>query len=288
MLSIADALKRSKLLVSMSDTARLDIEVLLSAVLQKSRAYLYTWPENHLSQAQESLFNHYLQQRQQGQPIAYIVGSQEFWSLTLLVNNSTLIPRPETELLVETVLALFSQDQPGLKRTAIDLGTGTGAIALALATEKKHWQITAIDSVADACALAESNRQQHQLDNVTVLRSDWLQVMGEMAVDVIVSNPPYIDSNDPHLFQGDVRFEPRSALIAADNGLADIVVICQQASQHLLPEGWLLIEHGYQQAEAVSSIFLNNGFMQVETRKDMVGHERITLGQWLPPKTNKQ
>ena len=279
MLSIADALKKSDLLTSVSDTARLDVEVLLAFVLEKDRTYLYTWPEKYLSVEQEQLFTSHLQQRQQGQPIAYIIGRREFWSLSLVVNSSTLIPRPETELLVDIVLELVADDTP---RTLIDLGTGTGAIALALAVEKPSWKITALDKVADACALAEKNRQQYGLDNVSVICGDWLQGIADQSTHMIVSNPPYIDQGDPHIFQGDVRFEPRSALVADNKGLADIAIISQQATTKLLPEGWLLVEHGYQQASAVRDIFQQNGFAQVATKKDMAGHERVTMGQWLP------
>jgi release factor glutamine methyltransferase len=277
--SIAEALKQYILLDFVSDSARLDLEVLLAAVLQKDRSYLYTWPEKCLSTAQNQQFVDYLQRRINGEPIAYIIGEKEFWSLSLSVNSSTLIPRPETELLVETALSLFGQDPESFCRSVIDLGTGTGAIALALASEKPQWNILAVDSNAQACELAEKNRQKHQCDNITVQCSDWFSAIDERSVDIIVSNPPYIDETDPHLTEGDVRFEPRSALTAGNNGLADIDIIAAQSRPYLLPNGWLLIEHGYQQAPAVLAILQQYHYQQCRTMHDMAGHPRITLGQ---------
>jgi len=277
MLSITAALKYSHLLTPVSESARLDVEVLLSAVLQKDRAYLYTWPEKALSTTEKSLFEHYIERRQQGEPVAYIVGEKEFWSLNLQVNSSTLIPRPETELLVETALEIFADDVP---RTVIDLGTGTGAIALSLAIEKPRWSILAVDVMETACQLAEVNRQKYQLDNVKVLQSDWLSTVEKNTVDLIVSNPPYIEHNDPHLVQGDVRFEPHSALIAENGGLADIERIAQQSTQYLEDQGWLLIEHGYRQGAEVIGILQKQGFTHCFSKQDIAGHDRISQGQW--------
>ena len=279
-LSIGKALQLSEVLASASDSARVDIEVLLAFVLQKDRAYLYTWPEKELSAAQQQHFLQCVEQRQQGQPVAYIVGEKEFWSLRLEVNKSTLIPRPDTELLVETVLDLCSADDAERVRTVVDLGTGTGAIALALASEKARWRIIAIDTVPDACELAEKNRLRHQLNHVDIICGDWLNNIAHHSVDVIVSNPPYIDAHDSHLQQGDVRFEPTSALIAKNAGLADIERITQQATQCLVAGGWLLFEHGYQQAQEVSALLSSNGFLHVQSKQDMAGHLRVTFAQW--------
>ncbi|MFT5117697.1 MAG: release factor glutamine methyltransferase [Kiritimatiellia bacterium] len=282
-LTISAGLKKTHVLERNSDSARLDVEVLLAAALQKDRSYLYTWPEKQLTPTQSNTFVDFLQRREQGEPIAYIVGAKEFWSLSLMVNESTLIPRPETETLVETALALFTEDDALCQRRVIDLGTGTGAIALALASEKSHWDIIAVDNSQAACDLAEKNRQYHQLNNVKVIYSHWLQAIAAPLkgplVDMIVTNPPYIDQNDPHLSQGDVRFEPHSALTAANHGLADIEMIATQSVKQLLPNGWLLIEHGYQQADAVKKILSENDFQQCSTLRDMAGHPRLTIGQ---------
>lgn len=277
--TITQALQKSVLLESVSDSTRLDVEVLLAHILQKDRAYLYTWPEKILSQEQENDFLSAIQRRIKGEPIAYIIGEKEFWSLTLTVDPSTLIPRPDTEILVETALGLFSDDVNTLSRTVIDLGTGTGAIALALASEKSQWQIMAVDVSEAACELAEKNRQRYQFCNVSVQQSCWLDSVEMMEVDMIVSNPPYIDSHDPHLSQGDVRFEPHSALVAANQGLADIETIVKQAQSHLTHNGYLLIEHGYQQADAARAIFQQYHYHDIVMVKDMANNPRITVGQ---------
>ncbi len=284
--SIAQCLQLASELESISDSARLDIELLLCHILQKNRTYLFTWPEKVLSPEQAEQFSQFFSRRKSGEPIAHILGQREFWSLPLAVNNSTLIPRPDTELLVETVLQLFSDDPAQQIRRCLDLGTGTGAIVLALASEKPHWQLVGVDKSADAVALAETNRRELQFDQVQILQSDWFtapalqgDATGAQQFDVIVSNPPYIDPQDPHLEQGDVRFEPRSALIADNHGLADIEVIIQQSWDYLRAQGWLLLEHGYDQAAAVRGLLTVRGFVQVETRRDLGGNERVTLGR---------
>ncbi len=280
-ITIKQALQYSQSLAEVSDSPRIDVEVLLCAVLKKDRAYCYTWPEKNLSEAEESQFKQLIERRLNGEPIAYIVGEKEFWSLVLSVDESTLIPRPDTELLVESVLSLYEGDPSSANRTMIDLGTGTGAIALAIASEKKHWQVIAADNSQQACALAEKNRQAHTLDNVTVVCSNWLKDVKPQLVDCIVSNPPYIEKTDVHLNQGDVRFEPHSALVAEKNGLADIEMIAEQAIDYLLPSGWLLIEHGYQQAEDVAAVLTKNHFQQCVTIKDLSNQPRVTMGQKL-------
>ncbi len=278
-LTIAQAIKKSQMLEKVSDSARIDIEVLLASVLKKNRAYLYTWPEKELTEQENAQFLQWLERRIQGEPVAYITGEKEFWSLSLSVNSSTLIPRPDTELLVETALSLMS-DNANPSPTIVDLGTGTGAIALALAQENPHWNIIAVDKQTDACQLAEHNRQKLQLDNVTVVCSDWLQALNTTPVNMVVSNPPYIEYDDPHLIQGDVRFEPHSALTAENNGLADIQVIIEQSSKQLVAGGYLLMEHGYQQAQAVQSLLQQHGYDACFTVNDLAGHPRVTGGQW--------
>ncbi|MFK0086902.1 peptide chain release factor N(5)-glutamine methyltransferase [Pseudomonas sp. NPDC090755] len=258
-----------------SPTARLDVELLLAAAIGKSRSYLHTWPERIVSSEAALTFAEYLQRRRSGEPVAYILGQQGFWNLDLEVAPHTLIPRPDTELLVETALELVS---PAPARV-LDLGTGTGAIALALASERAQWQVTAVDRVLEAVALAERNRQRLQLGNVQVLSSHWFSAIEGERFDLIISNPPYIAAEDPHLVAGDVRFEPSSALVAGVDGLDDLRTIISQAPGHLQPGGWLLLEHGYDQAVAVRELLAGLGFEQVESRVDLGGHERISLGR---------
>jgi release factor glutamine methyltransferase len=278
-LSIAQCLQLAQELEFISDSARLDIELLLCHILQKNRTYLFTWPDKVLSPEQAETFQFFFSRRKSGEPIAHILGQREFWSLPLAVNNSTLIPRPDTELLVELVLELFAEDSVERQRTCLDLGTGTGAIVLAIASEKAQWQLMGVDKSADAVALAEKNRRALQFAQVQIRQSDWFSAISAQQFDVIVSNPPYIDPQDPHLDQGDVRFEPRSALIADKHGLADIELIVQQGWNYLHEQGWLLLEHGYDQGQALRDLFTARGFVQVQTRTDLGGNERVTFGR---------
>lgn len=260
-----------------SDSARLDAELLLAEVLNCERTYFYTWPENPLTEDQSKQYNDLLSRRLNGEPIAHILARREFWSLDLEVNNSTLIPRPDTEILVEAVLNLNLPKSSHL----LDLGTGTGAIALALATEYPQWSVTAVDVSEDAVALAEVNRERCALNNVAIQQSDWFSSLEtDDAFDIIVSNPPYIDAKDPHLREGDVRFEPLTALVADDNGLADIRLITDQSRYYLKPSGWLVVEHGYQQADAVQSIFKEYNYQSIQTQNDYGGNPRVTFGQF--------
>ncbi len=275
MATIAECLLRAAQLAGVSDSPRLDLEVLLAAALGRDRTYLYTWPQRPLSDAQQALFDMHLARRREGCPIAYITGEKEFWSLSLKVDSHTLIPRPETELLVERALQLLP---PGAHAVA-DLGTGSGAIALALASERPRWQLLALDKSAAALALAESNRRRLGRENVTVLRGDWLAGVGAASLDMAVANPPYIDAGGPHLRRGDVRFEPRSALVAAACGLGDIICIAGQARTCLKSGGWLLLEHGFEQGARVREILRRQGFAQIQTQADMAGLDRITEGR---------
>lgn len=258
-----------------SPTARLDAELLLAAALGKSRSYLHTWPERIVPTEAAVAFAGFLQRRRDGEPVAYILGQQGFWKIDLEVAPHTLIPRPETELLVEAALQLL----PATPAQVLDLGTGTGAIALALASERPVWQVTAVDRVAQAVALAERNRERLHLANTRVLESHWFSALAGERFDLIISNPPYIAAADPHLSAGDVRFEPASALVSGADGLDDLRLIISQAPQHLNAAGWLLLEHGYDQAGAVRELLTRHGFEQVESRQDLAGHERISLGR---------
>ncbi len=276
--TVAQCLRRSAELTEVSDSPRLDVELLLVFVLQRRRTWLYTWPETALTEAQLALFEAALARRCLGEPLAHITGEREFWSLPLRVNSSTLIPRPDSELLVELALALTG-DQP--KGRALDLGTGTGALALAFASERRGWEVTALDASPEAVALAEENRRRLDLEQVHCACSDWYSALEPAQLfDLIMSNPPYIADNDVHLSRGDVRFEPRSALVAERDGLADIEHIVDRAPGYLVSGGWLLVEHGWEQAEAVGAIFERCGFQSVRTEQDLNGRDRVTLGRW--------
>ncbi|MFT6914075.1 MAG: release factor glutamine methyltransferase [Motiliproteus sp.] len=278
---IDQVLARASELRELSETAILDLQLLLERVLDKPRSYLYTWPERLLTAPQQQLFEALLQRRKNGEPIAYLLGFRDFWTLTLEVNASTLIPRPETELLVELALDLLAE---GPRRVA-DLGTGTGAVALSLASERPGWEVSAVEYSAAAARLAERNRARLELTNVEVLTGSWCQPLtGHF--DLILSNPPYIDPKDPHLELGDVRFEPRSALVAEERGLADIRLIVEQARSRLKPAGWLLLEHGYDQGEAVRQLLRAAGYAAVHTHRDLAQQDRVTvarLGEALCP-----
>lgn len=257
------------------ESPRRDAEILLEHVTGKARTFLLAFGETELTADQQAQLEVLLARRKTGEPVAHLVGEREFWSLPLYVSAATLIPRPDTECLVEQALARL----PAAPARILDLGTGTGAIALALASERPDCQVTAVDVMPDAVALAQRNLERLGLKNVTVQQSSWFAALADQQFDTIVSNPPYIDECDPHLGEGDVRFEPRSALVAADQGLADLSHIIIQSRQHLVSGGWLLLEHGWTQGEAVRALFQQAGYQQVETCRDYGGNERLTLGK---------
>lgn len=258
------------------ESPRRDAEILLEHVTGKARTYLLAFGETQLTADQQAQLDALLARRKTGEPVAHLVGEREFWSLPLYVSAATLIPRPDTECLVEQALARL----PVTPARILDLGTGTGAIALALASERPDCQVTAVDLMPDAVALAQRNLERLALENVTVQQSSWFTALADQQFEMIVSNPPYIDECDPHLGEGDVRFEPRSALVAADHGLADLSHIIIQSRQHLVSNGWLLLEHGWTQGEAVRNLILQAGFAQVETCRDYGCNERLTVGKW--------
>ena len=265
-----------------SDSPRLDAELLLCQVLARPRSYLYAWPERVLDSAQQMLLAQLAGRRSQGEPIAHILGQREFWSLPLKVNPATLIPRPETELLVEAALARIPSDAAW---ALADLGTGSGAIALAVASERPLCRVSAVDRSAAALAIAEENAVQLGLANLDFRQGDWFEPLQGQRFAMLLSNPPYIRSDDPHLQQGDLRFEPLSALASGADGLDDIRRLITEAPAHLEPGGWLMLEHGYDQGEAVLALLEKRGFRSTATLTDLQGHGRVSIGQ-APPTPN--
>lgn len=272
--SIAACRQRQQELAGLSDTASVDVDVLLCHVLGCESAYLRTWPERTLTASQLADFETLLSKRKQGMPVAYLVGQRGFWSLQLTVSPDTLIPRPETELLVEEALSL---PLPTDARV-LDLGTGTGAVALALAAERPAWQVSGVDRIAESIALAGENAISNGLEQVRFYQSNWFSQV-EGSYHLLISNPPYIAESDPHLDQGDVRFEPRSALVAPNEGLADIQHIADTALNYLLPQGYLMFEHGHSQGEACRTLLTQRGYEKVVTLRDLAGLERVTVGR---------
>ena len=267
------------MLNEVSDSAKLDAQILLSFVLNKEINYLYTWPEKELNQEQLLAFNNLLQQRLQGKPIAYITGVKEFWSLPLFCNPSTLIPRPDTEILVEQVLNEAAENYDEVIH-CIDLGTGTGAIALALASEHSDWIIEAVDYSEHAVELAKKNAQHLSISNVNIYQSDWFsRIEKNNQFDMIISNPPYIDEDDIHLSQGDVQFEPLTALVADNAGFSDIERIAKEAIDYLKPGGYLFFEHGYDQGAQVRNIFNALSYKNAQTIKDLNENDRVTFAR---------
>jgi len=259
-----------------SASATLDTEVLLCWILHKERSYLRTWPEKILSTSQISAFKNLLNQRADGIPIAYLTGQREFWSREFKVTPEVLIPRPDTELLIETSLNLLSKI-PAPK--ILDLGTGSGVIAITLALELPYVQILAVDKSTAALNIAQENANIHICNNIEFQISSWFQSIATQKFDLIVSNPPYIAATDPHLQTGDLRFEPQTALIAGTTGLDDIKEIVSNSAQYLTCNGWLLIEHGCTQKSAVQTLFQQYGYQNIQTYQDLSLLPRVTVGQ---------
>ena len=260
-----------------STTARLDAELLLASVLQKSRSFLRAFPETELASPQAQQFQTLLARRSLGKPLAYILGEKEFFSLPFKVTSDVLIPRPETELLVETALAIFSENMP---IEVCDLGTGCGAIALTIAKLRPQWHVAAVDKSVAALEIAKENAMLLKLSNVDFFCSDWLQMVPPKKFTLIISNPPYIASDDLALEKDVARYEPAIALLAKDDGLADLKTIAQQATGYLTINGQLLLEHGYQQGLAVAAVLQTLGYQNVETLKDINALPRMTIGYY--------
>lgn len=261
--------------------AKLDANLLLQAVTKRSRSAIFAFGETELNETEQNQLNQMLERRTKGEPMAYILGEKEFWSLPLKVSSDTLIPRPDTERLVEVALSWANkrlENQESLQ--ILDLGTGTGAIALALASElKQKAQVLGVDFKPEVVVLAESNRQTLQIENARFQQSDWFSTLVNQQFDLIVSNPPYIDEEDENLQIGDVRFEPLTALVADNHGLSDLQKIIENAPLYLKPNGALFLEHGWQQALNVQHIFHQNQWQAVETFQDYANLDRITKAE---------
>ncbi len=271
---LADAAQQ---LIPVSDTPRLDAEILLAAALDQPRSYLFTWPERLPEPEQAARFAVWLQRRLTGEPPAYLLGRREFWSLELDVTPDTLIPRPETELLVELTLQHLPADRPV---AVADLGTGSGAIALALAVERPQARIVATDCSAAALAVARRNAQRLEIGNLEFRQGDWHQPLAEDRFDLIVSNPPYIAAGDSCWRQGTLQFEPSTALAAGADGLDALRIIIAQAPVYLKPKGWLFLEHGHDQGEIVLFLLREKGFIAVSDHQDIAGISRVCAGHW--------
>jgi len=272
---VQSLLREGQTVLAALDSARLDAELLLGATLGCSRVDLICRRTDLVTTALAQQYRAQLAARAEGQPLAYLLGHQEFWSLDFAVSEAVLVPRPDTELLVSLALAHCPEDRPC---AVLDLGTGSGAIALAIAHERPQAEVLAVDRSASALAVAEANRGRLGLSNVTCQEGDWCSGLAR-GFDLIVSNPPYIEEGDPVLAGPGLRFEPRMALAAGADGLADLRIIAATAGERLLPGGWLLLEHGASQGAAVRSLLAVAGFTHISTARDLADHERVTLGQ---------
>ncbi len=255
---------------------RHEVELLLLHVLGRERSWLFTHATDAVEPAAEAAFAQLLQRRIQGEPVAYLLGRRGFWTLDLTVSPATLIPRPETERLVELALERLPADRP---LQVADLGTGSGAIALALASERPLAQVLATDMSPQALAVAAENAGRHELVNVRFEHGSWYAALGQERFDLIATNPPYIAADDPHLAQGDLRFEPATALASGAEGLDDIRVIIEGAPARLVAGGWLLIEHGWDQGPAIRALLEQAGFVEVSTALDLEHRDRVSLGR---------
>lgn len=261
---------------AVSATPLADAEILLRHVTGLTRADVLVEAERPLSDAQCTEYAALIERRERGEPVAYLTGRREFWSLDLGVSPATLIPRPETELLVERAITRIVVEAASI---IADLGTGCGAVALAIAHERPRARVIAIDRSASALAVARANARRLGIANVEFRLGDWLAAAPDMRFDVIVSNPPYVRADDPHLEQGDLRFEPRTALLAGDDGLDAIRRIIGTANECLTAAGWLLLEHGFDQAADVRGLLARSGFLEIRSYHDVGGHERVTEGR---------
>jgi len=273
-MNIAEAMTYGRAILFDTESPEIDSNVLLCHVLDCQATYLHTWPDKVLTSEHQALFEQYVQQRLTGIPVAHITGTRGFWSLDLKVTEATLIPRADTELLVTLAL-----DKLKPNMMIADLGTGSGAIALALAIERPEIKVIASDYSWSALQIAKLNALENKLSNVSFIRANWLAACQSTVFDVIISNPPYIVEDDPHLIEGDVKFEPVTALVSGKDGLKDIRLIVSQACDSLKVGGWLLVEHGYHQAEQVMQLYRDAGFSHISSHQDYGDNDRVVMGQ---------
>ena len=278
--SIADALADAGDLNS--DSSRLDAELLLGHALGQRREYLLSHPEALVPEAAVANFRHLLERRRKGEPIAYLLGVKGFWDFELKVTPAVLIPRPETELIIEQVLELYAGREHDTL-SAADLGTGSGAIAIALARCNPGWQVSAIDSSEQALAVACENANALNVANIEFHQGNWCEPLIDGSCELIVANPPYVQDDDEHLEHDGLPFEPRSALVAEEQGMADLREIIASASRCLKSDSWLLLEHGFQQAAAVADLMKSAGYVDIHCQQDYAGNDRMTRGRWPGP-----
>lgn len=273
-MNIAEALQYGYVELAGGDSPQIDSRVLLCHLLNCQAAYLHAWSDKVLTDEQQAQWVELITQRKQGTPVAYLTGQRGFWTLNLKVTSDTLIPRPDTELLVSLAL-----DKLKPNMCVADLGTGSGAIALSLAAEQTTAQVVAMDFSMAALVVAKHNAMRHQLNNVSFWQGNWLAAAADNSFDMVISNPPYIEVNDVHLSQGDVRFEPMSALASGIDGLDDIRQIVVESQRCLKSGGWLMVEHGYNQADKIQQLFIETGFSDVSSQQDFGGNDRVTMGK---------
>ena len=266
-----------------SESAQLDAEILLAHVLDRPRTWLRTWPEYTVSQSDHNAYQKIITQRQSGVPVAYLAGKRDFWLHCFQVCPDVLIPRPDTELLVELALKIIPADKP---YAILELGTGSGIISISLGAERPASRITATDISAQALSIAGNNAESIGVPNIDFVQGNWFSGLDGNAYDFIISNPPYVEENDPHLYQGDVRFEPRMALSSGHDGLRDIRVIASQARDYLADNAYLAIEHGYNQADAVKRILSEHQYTNIKNHRDLQNNPRVTIAQY--PKPNQR
>ncbi len=272
-------IKAKSVLAPVSQVATLEADLLLCFVLKKPRPHLIAWSATVLSHDQLTQFLNLVEQRASGLPLAYLLGEKEFWGERFWVTPDTLIPRPETELLVAAALEMLPSQ---VVFNVLDLGTGSGAIAVSIAKQRPLCHIVATDFSDKALSLAKKNAQRHNLTNIEFVHSDWFSALTQTHYQVIVANPPYVSADDPHLVNGDIRFEPPSALVAKDNGLAALTHIIKQAGLYLDSAGWLMLEHGWDQGQNVQAMLTENHYQNVTLSQDLAGLDRMSMGQWAP------
>lgn len=274
-MTIEECLNNSIKKLLKSKSPKCDVEVLLSFVIKKKKSFLICYRDKNLSKEEEKKFNNLLKRRIQGEPISYLTGTKEFWSLPLLVNPYVLIPRQDSEILVEEVLNKSNK----CSLSVLDLGTGSGALSLALASSRPNWNILGVDINNEAISIAAYNAKQLGLKNVKFIQSNWFSSIGNNTFDFIISNPPYLSSKEIKLFSENIKFEPLNSILSGDNGLKDIKHIILNSQQYLNRNGWLVIEHGWKQKKLVKKLFKENAYIHIYSRKDYGRNDRIVVGK---------